>query len=245
MNDLATFTIDALLQEKPDEMPYYFSLLNEVCMKFETIWSTQAYFDHFKEMTLDPLWFASAIASNSAKEAEGARRIWEMASRVQDPVLYDLLRQHAVDESRHARFYIAMIKFVFPWCESDLKEQLAEKLPAYTLDDHPQKNKPSSDNYLLDELIQMNIGEIRTRVHQFMIAPILRAYCEEQHIEKINTIMKNLISDETRHVHYTAEWIESACKQGKHEDVRKILHRRWKQFNDITQAEMATAEFSI
>ncbi len=67
----------------------------------------------------------------------------------------------------------------------------------------------------------MNIGEVRTRIHQLLLRPVITAYCSFGKREKLARILDSLLDDETRHVEYTARLINRAVKQGDSEFVHQ------------------------
>ncbi len=194
---------------------------------------------------MDRSWFIDSLASNTAKEAEGARRIWEMASRTEDESVRELLCRHAVDESHHARYYVAMIDLAFPGeIGSRNRERLMALAPPYRSQDRPEmQDARTPAEGTLDELIQMNIGEIRTRVHQLLLRPVISAYCPQENRGRLTKLLDSLLQDETRHVAYTARLIDKAVEQGESEWVSKIMHLRWAQFDEITRVEQESAIF--
>ena len=240
MNIIANITLNALVEQGLDSLLNYRKELERACDLYEPAFGKKWYLDKYQELCSDAAWFINSLVSNAAKEGEGSRRLWEMASRTPDVDIAEKLRQHALDEARHGRFYMGMIKFAFP--SEQLNKKIENKLnpliPRYSLDEFPEEKEKSSEKVILDELIQINIGEIRTRMHQLMLQPVLLHYAPEENKEKINNIIQNIILDETRHISYTAHLIEAAICNGQGDFVRKVMDIRWEEFNDITYAEM-------
>src|SRR5205814_2971273 len=118
-----------------------------------------------------------------ALEGYGATQIWKFANRVQNDSYASSVRQHALDESRHATIFIAMLNLVFPLITmDDATEHAIDRLqPKFSQNNHPPIEKPpESEQYsgerLLNELVQVHITEIRALVLQFLLRPTILAY---------------------------------------------------------------------
>jgi hypothetical protein len=98
---------------------------------------------------------------------------------------------------------------------------------------------------VLDELIQMNIGEIRTRINQLLLAPVITEFCPRHGKRRLSRMLASLMEDETRHIEYTARLIERAIRGGDEAYVRRTMARRVAEFNRITLAEVGGAYASV
>jgi hypothetical protein len=197
------------------------------------------YGERFRRLARDPDWLARALVDNAAKEGEGARKLWRLAGRTADPLIADQVRQHAVDESRHALIYVAMLETVFPGVVSSrLRATLVRTSPRYRLRDRPPGHAPLPGRRVLDELIQMNLGEIRTRINQALMGPVVRAYCPPAGRRRLARMLRSLMDDETRHVAYTARILEHAIAEGRGDFVRRTMAHRLSQFNRLTEREV-------
>jgi hypothetical protein len=94
----------------------------------------------------------------------------------------------------------------------------------------------------LDELIQMNIGEIRTRIHQLLLRPVIMIHCPPEGRAKLQRILDSLLGDETRHIEYTARLIEKAMEASAG-FVRHTMKQRLDEFNQITLEEVGELSF--
>lgn len=245
MNVIAELTVTSLRDLGDAPLSGYEAKLTSVCDEHPPAFGAGWYGDRFRKMCLDRHWFIDSLASNTAKEAEGARRIWEMASRTGDPGVVEHLRQHAIDEARHARYYIAMIGLAFPsLVKEETRADLLKFVPEYTEKSHPVRSDiVTPPEAILDELIQMNVGEIRTRVHQLLLRPVITAYCPPENRTRLTKLLDSLLLDETRHVAYTAKLIDRAVADGEGDWVTDIMRLRWPQFNGITMTEMESNTF--
>jgi hypothetical protein len=197
------------------------------------------YGQKFRSLARDPHWLALALVQNGAKEGEGARKLWRLGGRTGDALVAEQIRQHAVDESRHALLYVAMLETVFPHAvPAELRPQLIKLSPRYRAGDRLPSRSPLPWRRVLDELIQMNLGEIRTRINQALLGPVVTAYCPAAGRRRLRRILRSLMDDETRHVAYTARILERAIWEGRGEFVRRTMMHRLVQFNRLTMHEV-------
>jgi hypothetical protein len=110
--------------------------------------------------------------------------------------------------------------------------------PGYRPLDGPRRAPPLPDARVLDELIQMNLGEIRTRVHQLLLAPVVTALCPARGRRRLRRMLAALLADETRHIGYTAALIERALREGDAARVRQTMARRLAEFNRMTLTQV-------
>ena len=165
--------------------------------------------------------------------------------RIADVGLRGLVEKHARDEARHARQYIAVLHFVFP--DSLSVTQTREILDAAP--NFPHKNlqvgKSYDDDKVLDLIIQIYLGEFRTRLHQLLMMPVLLAICTLRDTKGLETVMKRIADDEIFHLTYTAQHINSAALlPGRKERVEELVGRRVAQFNALTMTELGTQSFA-
>jgi hypothetical protein len=245
MNVVAEMTISALREGGGCEMPKFEEMLNSAFETYDPPFGQAWYGELYREKARDPRWLATSLVLNAEKEGEGARRLWEMAACTADAAAADQVRRHAIDEARHAKIYIGMLDTAFPGCADDaLRRQLDAISPGYTLKDSPERSDEAADfTYTLDELIQMNMGEIRTRVNQLMLEPVLMAHCRPAGRARISRMLNSIINDETKHIAYTAVLIEKAIRSGHEKVVRDILFGRLGEFCDLTLEEVGEGTF--
>lgn len=241
---IATDTIKALNERSTEALPQYEAALRAACEAFPPPFGEAWYGDKYRKYASDPNWLASSLIANAEKEGEGSRKLWALAGRTPDPEISEAIRLHAIDESRHALLYVAMCELVFPGAlEGELKSHAESLSPRYSSRDFPEPCTKSSYQSVLDELIQMNIGEIRTRIHQLLMRPVITAYCPEKQNERLQKVLESLMEDETRHIEYTARLINTAASQGQSEFVSSIFCQRMKDFRELTLVEVGEAKF--
>jgi hypothetical protein len=180
---------------------------------------------------------ATSLMTNAHREGEGAGQLWDLAACTSDARVVGHIVQHAIDESRHARAYIAMLDLAFPGAVNvEFHAQLTTLSPGYTRQSprQPHEGSPYAHPITLDELIQMNIAEIRTRVHHLLQRPMLLAHCAPERRDRLERILDVLLADETRHIAYTAALIEEFARDGEAESVKRLMQERLSDFNTIT-----------
>jgi hypothetical protein len=104
----------------------------------------------------------------------------------------------------------------------------------------PTAGSPYAYPATVDELIQMNIAEIRTRIYHLLQRPVLLdCYCKANQRLRVRQMLDWLLLDETRHIAYTARLIERAAQASGDEQVMDLMRERVKDFNEITEEEVA------
>lgn len=244
MEFIATNTIKALRDRSTEALPHYETSLQAACEACPPPFGEAWYGDKYREFASDPVWLVSSLIANAEKEGYGSRKLWELAARAADVDIGEAVRQHAIDESRHALLYVAICDLVFPGAlEGEVKAFADSLSPRYSPRDFPPASEKSSAEVVLDELIQMNIGEIRTRIHQLLMRPVITAYCPADRQERLQKVLDSLMDDETRHIEYTARLINKAATRGYLEFVRSMTHERLREFCELTLVEVGEARF--
>lgn len=243
MNAAASLTLDAIAGPA-DTLTEYSSLLETACAKAPPPYGEHWYGERYRRVACDPDWLAQSLVANAQKEGDGARKLWILAGRAEDPNIAEQVRRHAIDESRHAALYLRMLDITFPDAVDDeLRALLGSIPPGYTLNDRPTKLQPEPDEHVYDELVQMNIGEIRTRIHQLLLRPMITLHCPESGRAKLTRILDSILRDETKHIRYTARLLEAAAGSGRRAFIARTMKHRMAEFNDITLQEVGQPAF--
>ncbi len=246
MNIVAELTVKALRTYGGDAWPHYRKALITACKKAPPPFGTRSYGEIYRDAAIDPYWMATSLMTNAEREGEGAGHLWDLAACTSDARVAGQIKQHAIDESRHARAYIAMLDLAFPGAvDEEFHTQLATLSPGYTRLSplHPHDGSPYANPITVDDLIQMNIAEIRTRIHHLLQRPMLLAYCATERKERLVRILDTLLSDETRHIAYTAALIEEFARNGEAELVKRLMQERLSDFNAITNGDLGRNVF--
>lgn len=245
-NPVVDLTVTALRQAGATNLGFFEKLLERSFAEHSPAFAMRWYGDSFRDQALSPRWLAQSLLTNAEKEGEGARALWSMAARTSDSAIAEEIKRHAVDESNHARYYLAMLKLTFPDCvTAEMQPKLNAISPGYVHADVVEPNLEATEmEVALDELVQMNIGEIRTRVHQLMLQPVLMAYCHPERRQRLLKLLTSIIADETRHIAYTAVILERAAHAGYAELIERIMFGRLAQFCALTLREVGERKFS-
>ncbi len=246
MNIVAELTVKALHAHAGTAWPHYHEALITACRKAPPPFGTRSYGEIYRDAAMNPWWMATSLMTNAEREGEGARHLWDLAACTPDARVAAQIQEHAIDESRHARAYIAMLDLAFPGAVDDeFHAQLATLSPGYTRLSllQPHEGSPYANPITVDDLIQMNIAEIRTRVHHLLQRPMLLAHCAPERRRRLARVLDALLLDETRHIAYTAALIEEFACSGEAELVKRLMQERLSDFNAITNEDLGRNVF--
>lgn len=224
----------------------YVDALTAACRRSPPPYGRKSYGELFRRVASNPAWLAASMAENAYREGDGANRLWSLAACTTDAERARQVKQHAVDEARHSRWYVAMLNLVFPNAVVEAEQPVLESLsPGYQLrmDPKPVEGSPFAHDLTLDDLIQMNIAEIRTCIHHLLQRTMLLHYCPADKHPRLLPILDSLLHDEKKHVGYTARLIEQHVAAGEIDLVRELFAERIRDFNEITEDEMAQSTF--
>jgi hypothetical protein len=238
MNRIAELTLSAMGHTIRD-LPHYQSALSQGCELHPPPFGEAWYSNRFREMACDAGWVVQCLIANAKKEGDGARTLWSLAGAISEQTIARQVSQHAVDESRHARVYITMIELTFPGAlDPSVAASLQDVAPSYHANDAPPASPARERLVVVDEIIQMNIGEIRTRINQLLLRPVLCAWAPEEAIPRLHKALERLMVDETRHIEYTARLIEAAASEGLSDFVHEAMSKRIADFNEYTLTDV-------
>ena len=242
MNSVARATLRALAEHGVPALPSYRRALVSACDRFPPRFGKKAYADVYRKGARDPNWVALSLATNAEGEGSGAKRLWDMAASTPDREVAGQIRQHAIDEARHSRGYVTLLGLIFPDAlDERLRRQLERLSPGYTKASRLRARKGSAyaRPATVDEFIQMNLAEMRTRIQHLFQRPVLLAYCRRDRRERVRRILDSLLLDETRHIAYTARLIERAARESGAAPVIDLMAERLRDFNQLTDDEVA------
>jgi rubrerythrin len=242
MNAVAAMALGALAEHGVPALPAYRRALVSAFNRFPPAFGKKAYADVYRRNARDREWVALSLATFAEGEGDGAERLWDLAASTEDAEVAALVKWHAIDEARHSRGYVTLLGLVFPESVDDeLLTQLRALSPGYTRATPLLARRRSSyaRPVTVDELIQMNIAEIRTRLQHLVQRPVLLRYCRPERRARTRRILDSLLLDETRHIAYTARLIERAAQRSGPEPVMELMAARVRDFNEITEGELA------
>jgi hypothetical protein len=223
----------------------YASFLREACETHPPPHGMAWYGNTYRQLARKAEWFANSLIINADKEGYGARQLWKFSVRMENALLSEAVRRHSMDESRHSKMFVGILNLIFPSAlEEGFRAQLQELSPGYTPRTHPPTTLAAPGELLperrvMDDLIQGNFTEIRALILQLLLRPVLQAYARPEDRARLLRISDVLIRDETRHIEYSAQFIEQYAAQGNREWVRAAMIDRMKSVNDVSLAEVS------
>ena len=247
MNAVPKIAIGLMAQFDPClSLPVYQQSLIQACGEFPPPFGTPQYGEVYREAASDAAWLAVSLITNAEREGDGAQRLWSLAACTEDPVIAAQIKQHAIDESNHSRIYLKLVDLVFgDAVESDFRAQLESLSPGYTrfMTPTPKAGSPFAHPITLDDLVQMNIAEIRTTIHHLLQRPMLRAHCPPESHSRVGRLQRCLLRDEVKHVVYTAKLIEDYSSHAGMDTVLQLVSQRLRDFNEVTLSELEKRVF--
>lgn len=220
----------------------YTQLLADAVGAVEPPFLAPWYGDLYRACALDPRWLAGSLIANAEKEAQGAEKLWRIAGDARRFGFSPALAEHARDEARHARMYVALLEKLFP--DALTRDELADLVAGFPTFEGvpPAPADPRPLEALLDDLVQINIGELRTRIHQMLLRPVAEALATAERLYGVGLIIQRIYDDEGRHILYTAELIEThAAAHGPL--LRSLFFSRLEEFSRITLEEVGQGRF--
>lgn len=224
-----------------DDCSGYFEALDFALKNEPPPFDSEAYATIYRESSVDPRWMATSLVTNAEMEGDGARRLWSLATFCSDDDEKLMLKQHAVDESRHSLMYLAFLDLAFPNAVTpEFGLELRQLSPGFTMQKtlYPIKGSPYARPPTIDDFLQMNIAEIRTTIHHIMQRRAINVHCPQKNMPKVNKILNALLTDELAHVGYTAMLIDRVAKVRGDDWVKKLFAKRFRDFNKITIEEL-------
>lgn len=200
---------------------------------------------HYFNLARDKGWFANSLIENARMEGYGSAQIWKFSNRMINQEYIPKVRQHSLDESRHAKIFVMMLNIVFPRAlENDELRAAVESLyPGFTAKNPPPDQEVPPEMLLdgqeaLDELIQVHLTEIRAIVLQHLLRSAILAHTPSESQHTIQKFMNTLIRDEAKHIEYTAGLFEDAIHSGYRDFVFTKIAERQAALNDLTYDEL-------
>jgi hypothetical protein len=246
VNIAAELTLESLRVHYGAAGPHYRDALTTACRKAPPPFGTKNYKKIYRDVAKNPNWMVVSLIQNAQGEGEGSGHLWDLATSTPDPRVAAQVKAHAIDESRHAKAYLAMLDLTFPGVvESEFRAKLTSLSPGYTQRSRfePHAGSPYASAVTLDDLIQMNIAEIRTLVHHLIQRPMLLSYCAPERRHRLALLHDRLRLDEARHIGYTAALIEEFAQRGKADAVKRLMQERMNDFNAITNEDLGRGAF--
>ena len=244
MNNVSELTLHYLKSHGTPAPPTYSEFLGEACEAHPPPHGMAWYGGMYRQLARKAEWFANSLIINADKEGYGARQLWKFSVRMEDEALAEAVRRHSMDESRHSSMFVGILDRIFPSAlEAPFRARLKEMSPGYTPRTHPPTTPTSPKEILpshrvMQELIQGNFTEIRALILQLLLRPMMQAYAAPEQRQQLLRVSDRLIHDETKHIEYSARFIEQYA-QAHREWVRATMLDMMKSVNDLSLAEVS------
>ena len=225
--------------------PNYLAALT-AALQDQPPYGTKAYCDAYRAASMDRRWMAASLLTNAHGEGEGATRLWSMAACAEDGETRDLLKQHAVDESGHALFYLSFVDLALPGSIApEFRSELRQLSPGYSMTHDPfvVEDNPYGRTPTIDDFIQVNIAEIRTTVHHLLQRRALLHHADPEVHPRLMKLLDRLLHDELRHVGYTAKLIETMSAAAGRDRLARLFCKRFSEFNELTIEQLGQGIF--
>ena len=219
------------------ELPHYTDALTAAFHDVQPVFTRPRYAGFFWHCaTTVPGYAARVTLANGPAESEGSEKLFALWQGVQhDDSAAEQVLQHARDESAHSRLFVRLTEAAFPeFLPPGAGAQLAGAMPDIRNRPLVKTPAPVPHEHLIDHLVQMNIGEIRTRLHMHLFAPIIHGFAPEEGKPTSRRILESLVGDEVRHIGYTALLMEQWSTEGAGDRIRALYQNRLHIFNELT-----------
>jgi hypothetical protein len=236
--------LDIVRESTKHDLPHYSESLRAAFLKVDPVFTRPRYAEFFWHCASRvPGYVPRVVLANGKAESEGSEKLFELWQGVENqPQVEKGVLAHAADESRHARIFVRLTELAFPghFLPSTLLE-FERSLPDVRRLKTLKVDLKLPDNFVIDHLVQMNIGEIRTRLHVHLFAPIVYGLTPATNKEAVRRLFEGLVRDEVRHISYTALLMEQWAQGGAATLIRQLYAGRLHTFNKITYTQTQAA----
>jgi len=225
------------------DFPLYSEALTNAFDEVDPLFVRKQYADFFWHCSKTvPGWLPNVVLASAAKENEGSMALlslWQSMRNIEDAEHWVLF--HAKDESRHSRVFIRLVELTFPNFFQPAEVAAVQKSLHRITEHDLQKKDQLEHDILMDYLMQINMGEIRTRIHMHLLAPLFYNLAPRENQYQVGKILEGLENDEVRHIAYTVNILEDWAGDGNLERLRDIYHQRTSFFHRRTIRETEEA----
>ena len=252
---LAEQVIGELRNIQAPKYPMYEKILSHAFDFNNPLFAEDKFSLKYLDLAENPEWFANSLIANSCLEGYGSEQIWKFADCLDNDNYAEKVRKHALDESRHSTMFITALELVFPnvlnTVDDDTKSKIAQMQPNYHKKSPPIQKVREEDRLFeiesINELIQVHITEIRALVLQYMVRKAFLKHSPNENVARLMKISNSLITDEARHINYSAEIFEHYANKSKlnSELFFFLFEQRMKDFNELTLMEIEREEIEL
>ncbi|SDD78966.1 hypothetical protein [Actinokineospora iranica] len=236
--------LDVVREHTDDDLPFYTDAVTAAFSDAVPVFARPRYVEFFwRCATTVPGYAARAVLANGPAESEGSEKLFRLWRSVHhDTAAADQILHHARDEAAHSRLFVRLTETAFPgFLSPESGDRLEWSLPDVRARPLVKTENPIPQEHLIDHLVQMNIGEIRTRLHMHLFAPVVFGLTPKRNKATTRRILEGLVRDEVRHIGYTAALMEGWARDGAAERIRRLYSGRLAIFNRITVEQTEAA----
>ncbi|MEZ9789585.1 hypothetical protein BCT04_03325 [Vibrio breoganii] len=212
----------------------YLTMLESASERIAPSFVTFEYGERFREITSNRQHFAIQQINSAVEEASGAERLIHLIGELpQNELGLEMkFRKHAKEEIFHHSLFVELFDNVFfdIKIDEELRDQVVNCPP--NLEAVTHSNIKVTQNRILEEIVQINIGEIRNLVQLKLSKPVVIAHCwDESYLHRCDEVMDRLIHDEGGHIYYTAILIERLIDAGFQNDIVALMDEAFYLFD--------------
>lgn len=237
-NTLLGDTLAALHASARRRIPFFLDCLREACAVSPPPYGEAWYGEVYRRRASDPAWLADLFAGYSAEECRASQRLATLRGRgfgVFTQLQDRLLKRHQADEARHVASFLEYSEAVFPdRAVGYLKNELhtdAQRVGGESV--------ASADVVqLATEIIDINIGEVKNRVHLVLMRDAALRHAGPDRLELVRRVADRMVRDEVSHVFYTALVLQGFVGICHSQDLLQRYIERFASFNEQIRQEM-------
>lgn len=218
----------------------YLAALKVALWEEPPAFGTDIYADNYRVASLDGQWLAIALIANAEREGGVARHAWSLAAFSADSEDRQVLKRHAVNESRNTLAYLTLLDLSFPEViSSAFRRELHELSPGYAMEQDliVVDQSPDSRPPALDDFLQMNIAGLRTAVRVEMLRSALAVHCPFENLPAAATVQDIILRNEFRDIASIGILIERRVHGLEAVDISRLFCRGLREFNRRTSEE--------
>jgi hypothetical protein len=217
--DHVTEILSTVAEHLGEECPRHADIFRAAVRRTPPVYFRQKYADFFWQcIETIPNWLPRVVLSSASTENSGSHALLNIWARVNyHAAAENGILQHAKDESRHARMFLEVARLTFrDSYDSDVLQNYESCLtPLPELPATKQCECVIPEETLLDYVIQLNIVEMRTRLHLHLIAPAYYGLTKDlTKRTRVEGILHSLARDEARHIAYTSKLLDQWAMDG-------------------------------
>ena len=233
MNNISDLVVHYLQRYNCHVSEEYIAVLREASEIHPPPHAQAWYGNMYRQYARKPEWFANSLILNAFEEGNGSKQVWQFWQRVANQDFAKRIHDHSIDESRHSKMFATLVNILFPMSlDEELRTQLKSICPEYSQENYPLTTPVSAkevmdESLVMDELIQINLLEIRALILQLLLRPVLQTYAKPEDVAKVTRMSDQFIFDETKHIEYSAYCMGEYMKWGDCDWLReKTIHRQ-------------------